>query len=376
MKCEYLNYILLIGLVSSCVNNEISFPDEVQYIRALNFDTNIPDGSLIYQGDEDSLETRGIIEYTGSATFGPAATYKNYFEHWDTVGIFPTIGDQIPFPLTTIPLGTSASSYAFQATGWKLRNDISYYAYWPFSRKNYADGNNKEHVYVKYFGQTMSKHTCKTSTGNLQINDPEKGLDSIHSQYSYMYSLETQAAPGSDNLSFSMQYVGGIFRFSAYCRDFPSWVNANDVRLILFQMVSDTDDRFILEGTYDLEDAGQNNFANIVPTKRGKSNVLSVRMDSIPFTNILTVGGITLGRFYGLVCVHKLNMSGLKLYVYDQYWNCYKYDYTGSTTINPPNTFYLTNAQFKYLYTASPDSIKIDPWDDEEETINSNWNYK
>lgn len=373
-------YILLYSSIvfASCTNTVIEDGMQVKYVQSVSLNSDSYSENLEEMEETEEYATRGIVWYKpdnpSNTSFGTGSKYKNYFEHWDTVGIFPTVGDQIPFPLTAIPLGTEASSYGFTAQGWDLRTDVKYYAYWPFSRKNYADGNNKEHIYVKYYGQVISKNTGETTEGPLKVNTDD--IDSVHSQYSYMYSAPTEAAPGSSDLAFSMKYLGGILRLKGYCTNMPSNIIADTLRVIYFQIVA-PDDRFILEGTYDLETVSETGTVTITPSFRGKSNVITFKLDDVHATKTIASSGAIRAQFFTMCLLHPVMMTGCTFVAYDQNYNCYKYTYNSSNKkITSGNTLYLSGASLKYAYTATPDSIKFQPWGDEEETINSNWNYK
>lgn len=64
----------------------------------------------------------------------------------DTLGIFPTKGDQVSFPMTG-----SGTTFTFDGGGWGLKDRYAYAAYFPFSKANYFR-TNKE-ILLDYTGQ-------------------------------------------------------------------------------------------------------------------------------------------------------------------------------------------------------------------------------
>lgn len=64
----------------------------------------------------------------------------------DTLGIFPTKGDQVSFPMTG-----SGTTFTFDGGGWGLKDRYAYAAYFPFSKANYFRTNNE--ILLDYTGQ-------------------------------------------------------------------------------------------------------------------------------------------------------------------------------------------------------------------------------
>jgi hypothetical protein len=133
-----LSATFLVG-ASSCgssldepvVNPVVS--DEVQEITV----------TLEDQFDEVSTRTTSSVNPTN-----PDAL-KFSFSTNDTLGIYPSEGGQLVFPLTN----ASGSSFKFSGGGWGLKTGYTYAAYVPFSKANY-DRTNKT-IPLNYVGQTQ-----------------------------------------------------------------------------------------------------------------------------------------------------------------------------------------------------------------------------
>ncbi len=66
----------------------------------------------------------------------------------DTLGIFPTKGDQVSFPMTG-----SGTTFTFDGGGWGLKDKYAYAAYFPFSKANYFRTNQT--IVLDYQGQVQ-----------------------------------------------------------------------------------------------------------------------------------------------------------------------------------------------------------------------------
>ena len=69
----------------------------------------------------------------------------------DTVGIFPSSGDQVSFPMIS---GAGSNSANFDGGSWGLKDNNTYSAYYPFSRKYYSASHNA--VRLTWEGQIQS----------------------------------------------------------------------------------------------------------------------------------------------------------------------------------------------------------------------------
>ena len=61
--------------------------------------------------------------------------------------------------------------------------------------------------------------------------------------------------------------------------------------------------------------------------------------------------------------------------MYMPYQGGWIYDAFGNTQISNGFCYSYSN-DFRFVRKAAPEEMKIEPWEREEESINSNWNYK
>lgn len=357
---------------ADCTNEYIGEEQSThKSIKRISFDLDD-----FIDANDTSAYTRSMVWFDNGGTTITTAKWRMYFEHFDSVGIFPDVGDQIPFPFTSIPHGTLELNPNFAVTGWSLRTDIDYYAYYPFSRTNFKDGEDINHINIWYYGQRITKHIGDYN-GDVQLQLNSATNDSALSRYSYLYSTPTRAAAGSDNLNFVLKYISGVARFKANCLNMPPNILVDTMKLICMKFTA-PDDRFVIEGTYNLRDVATTGVFSITPTMRGRTNTLTVMMDSVPVTKNISTAGVTRGRFHSITFFPPVSLADVTVSVYDQNYNCYQYKIssTSSNNLTSGNTIVYNGANFEYSHTATPDSIKIAPWDETDEIINSNWNYK
>ena len=82
----------------------------------------------------------------------------------DTIGIYPTIGDQLSFPITE---GIGTNTCTFNGGGWALKTSTSYTAYSPFNRANYYNDVTK--LPVSMLGQKQTGNGSATHLGKYDL---------------------------------------------------------------------------------------------------------------------------------------------------------------------------------------------------------------
>lgn len=312
---------------------------------------------------------------------------QNYIENDDTIGIFPQAGDQIPFIITG--LSSPQTSFTFNSVGWGLKSGVTYYAYLPFERKNnFSNYNNVESVYLNYFGQEMDE---EMSDADVQY-DNMNYMGKKQSYYSYMYSEPTVDMTGTGSLNFQMRYVGGwqFVYFDMGSGDFAPGQTRTNTYFILAKIVA-TNPIFKVEGYYNLKQVSENRLtlgqvmtsADITPTSRGLTNVITLKLDSIRC--IGSYDDMFLSFAMPPVDYNEIGPDGsptrCTVYLYDSEFNYYM-PYFGGWNMNAltgkiedgyTNTYM---GSFKYRGKARPEDVRVEPWDSIPESINSNWNYK
>lgn len=185
-KMRYL-FILSVCLgFASCTDDlvsEVTSIDEtagtesyVKYITA----TIEPFGEIY-----DQASTRGnfVIEN---------GTFKDLWAQGDTIGIFPSKGGQVEFPLTEY--GTLSAN--FDGGGWALKPSYTYSAYFPFSKWNVFKDNKTIPIEYDYSKMTQ---TANGSTAHLGAFD-------------FMASDATTKSE-SGGLTFTMKRLSSVLWF-------------------------------------------------------------------------------------------------------------------------------------------------------------------
>lgn len=108
----------------------------------------------------------------------------------DTIGIFPSQGGQVEFPITAESVGSSNAE--FTGGGWALKADYTYSAYYPF----YFYNRKATKIPISYVGQTQD------GLGN----------NSHLSDYVCLASGPVKVENGS--LTFPLMHVGSVLRLT------------------------------------------------------------------------------------------------------------------------------------------------------------------
>ena len=133
------------------------------------------------------FETMTDTELTKGTSVQDGNTLLFNWAVGDTLGIFPSKGNQVEFPITEAQGSTSAT---FDGGGWALKNNASYAAYYPFSPWNYFRDN--ETILLDYSGQVQD--------GN--------GSFAHLSAFDFLASNKT--APQNNAVTFQMERQGSI----------------------------------------------------------------------------------------------------------------------------------------------------------------------
>ena len=172
-KLQY-GLIWLLAITACSLENEIApitVFDSIETIKvsAPNFDVqNISTKTSINVSDQE-------------ATFAWSAN--------DTIGVFPTKGYQVAFPMIS---GAGSSSAAFSGGGWALKIGDSYASYYPFQYMN-KDASN---IPIDWTGQTQIGNNSTANLGN----------------YDYMAADLTE--PSSGEVTFSFKHLGSLLKFT------------------------------------------------------------------------------------------------------------------------------------------------------------------
>ncbi len=165
----------------------------------------------------------------------------------DTVGIFPSKGDQVTFPMTK---GAGEKSASFDGGGWALKNSSTYYAYYPFSRKYFDSPNRIKNIPYTFEGQ---KAVYEDENGVVQVGN-----------YDYMYA--SASTPANGNVNFNFKHLGALARIAI---TYPETATYTTLRINASEAV------FPVEGFYDLT-------ADVVALKPVRySKTIDIDLDNI-----------------------------------------------------------------------------------------------
>lgn len=172
MRILFIN--ILVSLVVLCSCNSSNSPEIMQE------DNNVKEVRVrfIPMVDEDT-QSRIALQESGLTFF---------WEKNDTLGIFPSRGGQVEFPIKEEYIGTDRAD--FDGGGWALKLDASYSAYYPFNFYN----RNLAAIPHSYVGQ---------------IKDGNVAEERAHlSRYIFGASVPTMPKENNKLLSFDLMHVG------------------------------------------------------------------------------------------------------------------------------------------------------------------------
>lgn len=203
----------------------------------------------------------------------------------DTVGIFPSQGDQVSFAMQA---GAGTSSAIFSGGSWELKKSSTYYAYYPFSRKYFDGQSSKDKIWVNYKGQSQDGDNNTIATG------------------SYDFLNSTGITPEDGRLVFEFAHLGAMVQIVATVPE----------KMVVKKMALATqEDEFMIEGYYNLEDE----LPTFVPVK--KNNVLSLSIKNVECEANTTVTG------YLMVPPTDLTGKSLTVRLYDDRNKLYSYTF-------------------------------------------------
>ena len=130
-------FLFTLLIASSCTSEEFSneYPESRDILK---ISVRIPE-------IEKDADTRSEFQLNSNDDLVPVWAAN------DTLGIFPTKGDQVNFPLTS---GSGGQSFVFDGGGWGLKDRYAYAAYFPFSKANYFRTNKT--ILLDYTGQVQN----------------------------------------------------------------------------------------------------------------------------------------------------------------------------------------------------------------------------
>lgn len=203
----------------------------------------------------------------------------------DTLGIFPSQGDQVSFAMDE---GAGTANAVFSGGSWELKKSSTYYAYYPFSRKYFDGQSSKNKIWVNYKGQSQDRNNSTATIG----------------KYDFMNAAST--SPEEGRLLFEFSHLGALVQLS---------VTVPEKMTVKKMALATENEEFLIEGYYNLEDE--------IPAyvAERKSKVLSLAMKNVECEANATVTG------YLMVPPTDLTGKTLTVRVYDDRNKLYSYTY-------------------------------------------------
>lgn len=217
----------------------------------------------------------------------------------DTLGIFPSQGDQVSFAMEA---GAGTANAVFSGGSWELKKSSTYYAYYPFSRKYFDGQSTKNEIWVNYKGQSQDGNNSTATVGN----------------YDFMNAAST--SPEEGRLVFEFSHLGALVQLTALVPE----------RMVVKKMSLVTEnEEFLIEGHYNLEDESP----VYVAEKKGK--VLSLAMKNVECEANTSVIG------YLMVPPTDLTGKSLTVRVYDDRNKLYSYTYPAAGAFRAGKSYRL-----------------------------------
>ena len=158
---------------------------ENDFIEETNYPQGNKDIELIQIKAHDFIGaetiTRTLVEIGGEG-----ATFK--WAKNDTLGIFPSQGYQVAFPMSA---GAGTQSAEFDGGNWALKPSTQYMAYYPFEYNNRSNKN----INVTYVGQY------------------QKGNGNTDHLGAYDYMSASATTPTKGTIAFDFQHLGSLLQF-------------------------------------------------------------------------------------------------------------------------------------------------------------------
>lgn len=168
---KYL-FLLLFAFSFACTEDNQTFDNNLREIK--EFSITVPD-------IQDDINTRSIL----------TEELKFKWQKSDTIGIFPKEGSQTYFVMASEQESNTA---IFNGGGWALKPNYTYSAYYPFSRKYFAD-DNKSSIILDYRGQVQEGNNNSAHLG------------------AYDYLASDAVTPNVGEFNLIMKRLGSILRF-------------------------------------------------------------------------------------------------------------------------------------------------------------------
>ena len=155
-----IRYFLLLPLVAglaSCSDSLLN--DPLEPVDATDSDSYVQE---IIVTIPEIVEEGETADTRTTFTFPASGGFSTSWAAGDTIGIFPSSGGQVEFPIS----GTGSTAQ-FNGGGWGLKTSYTYAAYYPFSKENYY--RNNKTILMDYTGQVQTYNNRHTHLGSYDF---------------------------------------------------------------------------------------------------------------------------------------------------------------------------------------------------------------
>ena len=155
-----IRYFLLLPLVAglaSCSDSLLN--DSLEPVDATDSDSYVQE---IIVTIPEIVEEGETADTRTTFTFPASGGFSTSWAAGDTIGIFPSSGGQVEFPIS----GTGSTAQ-FNGGGWGLKTSYTYAAYYPFSKENYY--RNNKTILMDYTGQVQTANDSHTHLGGYDF---------------------------------------------------------------------------------------------------------------------------------------------------------------------------------------------------------------
>lgn len=229
-KYLYKSFFTLLLCLGACTSEDV-WTDE----QPLKNDGEISKiEAVVAAFDWEDLKSRNTISMGSFGEF-----VQPVWADRDTIGIYPTTGDQLSFPIVD---GVGTSTCEFNGGGWALKASSKYTAYYPFNRAYYYKKNNS--LPISMLGQFQKSNNSAKHLSNYDIQiaegkTPEKGKISFNFNHQVCIVRMDLVVPEEDEwtsvklISDALFTTEATMNFSAETPIITATATSNNVTLEL-----------------------------------------------------------------------------------------------------------------------------------------------
>ena len=280
-----VSLIAFVGFLASCsqeieeglIEDPNNNTDSVTDLSSLK--ATLVDFNSVTMADEFPAPKKSSIQTRSTIIEESENIYQLVWAETDTIGIFPSTGMQVAFPMAS---SAGTKNATFDGGGWGLKTSATYSAYYPLIGQFYLDRTNIPMII-----------STQVQNGN--------GSNAHIGKYDYMAAVNS-IVNEQGGVEFNFNHLVSVLHEQI---EMPKGCQYSYVAV-------ETSGKFTTEATINLEDG------TVTPTKQSPIQIMrleNVELDSNEENHILDVW----------LVIHPVDLTGKMLYtkVYDVDNNCY-----------------------------------------------------